>query len=169
MPKARARRRCTDIPWAGRWLNVLCALILERVSELVLANIGVASALRARLARIFGRVLTVLPATLIGAMANRVLRRNLKILPEPERAFYREYFNEMIRLNLTKRLVVNQCRCMVDFIDNYHFQTEDLQTWGGRILILEAEDDRGWTGSERSALKSLYPKARSILSARVAI
>lgn len=132
----------------------------ERVSELILANIGVASTRRVMLARIFSHVLPVLPVALIDAMAKSVLSRSLSLLTEPERGFYREYFSKMISINLTKQLTVNQCRCMVDFIDNYQLRTEDLQTWSGRVLILEAEDDHGWNASERSALKSLYPSAQ---------
>ena len=132
----------------------------ERVSKLILANIGVASARRVKLARIFGHVLSVLPGALIGPMTNSMLTRNLSLLPEPERIFYREYFSKMVGLYLTKQLIVNQFRCLIDFIDNYRLQTEDLQNWGGRVLIMEAEDDRGWNTSERSALKKLYPRAQ---------
>jgi pimeloyl-ACP methyl ester carboxylesterase len=131
----------------------------EMVSESILANIGVASRRRIRLARIFGYVLSVLPSALIGTMVKSALGRNLSALPEPEREFYREYFAEMVKRYLTKELIINQLRCMFDFIDNYHFRVEDLKFWGGRVLILEAEDDRGWNASERAALKELYPQA----------
>ncbi len=66
----------------------------------------------------------------------------------------------MVKLYLTKELIINQLRCMFDFIDNYHFRAEDLKFWGGRVLIMEAEDDRGWNSSERAALKKLYPQAK---------
>ena len=132
----------------------------ERVSELILANIGVASTRRVKLARIFGHVLSVLPGALIGPMTNSLLARNMSLLPEPQRVFYREYFSKMVGLYLTKQLIVNQFRCLIDFIDNYPLRTEDLQNWGGRVLIMEAEDDRGWNASEQSALKNLYPGAQ---------
>ena len=132
----------------------------ERVSELILANIGVAGARRVMLARILSHVLSVLPGVLIGAMVKSVLNRNMSLLTEPERGFYREFFSKMVDLSLTKQLIVNQFRCMMDFIDNYQLRTEDLQTWGGRVLIMEAEDDRGCNASERSALKRLYPSAQ---------
>lgn len=132
----------------------------ERVSELILANIGVAGARRIKLARIFGHVLSVLPGALIGPMTKSILNRNMSLLPEPQRVFYREYFSKMVGQYLTKQLIVNQFRCLIDFIDNYPLRTEDLQNWGGRVLIMEAEDDRGWNASERSALKSLYPTAQ---------
>lgn len=132
----------------------------ERVSELILANIGVAGARRVMLARILSHVLPVLPGALIGAMVKSMLNRNLSLLREPERVFYREYFSKMVGLCLTKQFIVNQFRCLIDFIDNYQLRTEDLQTWDGRVLIMEAEDDRGWNASERSALKSIYPSAK---------
>ncbi|MGD0571865.1 MAG: alpha/beta hydrolase [Sedimentisphaerales bacterium] len=132
----------------------------ERVSELILANIGVAGARRIKLARILSHVLSVLPGALIGPMVKSMLTRNLSLLTEPERVFYREYFSKMVGLYLTKQLIVNQFRCLIDFIDNYRLQTENLQNWGGRVLIMEAEDDRGWNASERSALKGLYPGAQ---------
>jgi pimeloyl-ACP methyl ester carboxylesterase len=132
----------------------------EKVSELILANIGVAGARRIMLARILSHCLSVLPGALIGPMTKSMLTRNLSLLPEQERAFYREYFSKMVGLYLTKQLIVNQFRCLIDFIDNYPLKTEDLQNWGGRVLIMEAEDDRGWNASERTALKNLYPGAQ---------
>ena len=132
----------------------------EKVSKLILANIGVAGARRAMLARILSHTMSVLPGALIGPMVKNMLNRNLSLLTEPERIFYREYFSKMVGLYPMKQLIVNQFRCLIDFIDNYQFQTEDLQNWGGRVLIMEAEDDRGWNASERSALKRLYPTAQ---------
>jgi pimeloyl-ACP methyl ester carboxylesterase len=132
----------------------------ERVSHLLLANIAVAATPRVMGARVLSRLLPLLPEALIRAMLTAALRRNLIALAEPERDFYTDYFSELVHQSISKPLFINQCRCMLDFIENYHFSPDDLNAWRGKTLIIEAADDRGWNAAERAAVRALYPVAQ---------
>ena len=131
----------------------------NRVRELVLANIAVASRWRAAMARLLGVLLPVLPSGLLRKLMKAGLARNLATMEAAEREFYTSFFSEMVDQYLTKEFLVNQFRCLLDFLNHYHFDSGDMTKWGGRILILEAADDRGWNVNERAAMRRLYPQA----------
>jgi pimeloyl-ACP methyl ester carboxylesterase len=132
----------------------------DQVRTVALANIGVPSAQRMRLARLLMLLLTLIPGRAARSLFEARIRRNLASLPEEERIFYTHYLAELSSKYLTKGYLLNQLRCMQDFVDRYHLAPQDLLGWPGRILILESQDDTGFTVAERRALRELYPQAQ---------
>ena len=61
---------------------------------------------------------------------------------------------------LGKADLVARYALAVDFDRNARFTPDDLQSWPGRILILEGDDDPIAEAPAREALKALHPQAR---------
>lgn len=73
--------------------------------------------------------------------------------------FWRAYFDDIIT-SMTRADYLSRIQVCIDFYQNYKFTRDDLRTWRGKMLIIEADNDAYVSARQRAALKALYPKAR---------
>jgi len=130
----------------------------ERVSTLILSHGGVPRPDRARRIRRFLRVLPWIPPSALRFLAGAGVA---KLLPgsHPELGFWKSFFKDSFAA-LSKDDLVARYQAVADFDENYRFTREDLQSWSGRVLILDSDDDPLVPAWERKALRELYPQAR---------
>lgn len=76
-----------------------------------------------------------------------------------EEKFWREYFEEVVR-TYKKEDIISSLQSMLDFIYKYKFENGFLNSWNGKILILEADDDHAFSEKQKECLKLLYKNAR---------
>ncbi|WP_227379812.1 alpha/beta fold hydrolase [Haladaptatus halobius] len=83
---------------------------------------------------------------------------------EAEKEFWLTFSREMFESRrMNKELMLSQTDVLIDYFENYRFTKDDLETWDGAILIIEAENDRIVSDKERQDLKELYPQVKTIL------
>ena len=72
--------------------------------------------------------------------------------------WFKGYFREL-KSSLTKDVIITHIDLMTDFVRNYTFHPDDLETWDGQMLITVSEDDvvLGYF----DGLRRLYPTADS--------
>ncbi len=72
--------------------------------------------------------------------------------------WFKCWFKE-IKAKLTKGTIITHIDLMIDFVRNYEFDSSDLSSWKGRILITVAEDDvvlKYFDGLKRLYLNAEY-------------
>ena len=72
--------------------------------------------------------------------------------------WFKSYFRENVS-NLQKDSILTHFDLMMDFSRNYEFHADDLDSWGGELLITVSVDDvvRGYF----EGMKELYPQAET--------
>ena len=129
----------------------------ERVDKLVLDGFGLYQPGSLRLAKLFFK----LPVSWMKAHYRRVFRRLLAGANEADRAFYQAYVEELLTHLHTNETLTGQFKLLFDIFDR-------AQEYGmyqpvekpGKVLLILAEDDRGFKPAEREALKASYPGAQ---------
>jgi len=130
----------------------------NRVKKLVLDHAGVPRRDRTKKYRFYGKILSFLPLALIHIPLK--LGKSISLLGMPNRrAFWNTYFDEIIAA-LRKEDYLSRIQICIDFDQNYTFARDDLLSWSGSMLIIEADNDAYVSLKEREALKVLYPKAQ---------
>jgi pimeloyl-ACP methyl ester carboxylesterase len=99
-----------------------------------------------------------MPESLLLSQVRRQFQRLLK--NDPHRDFWLSYFEEAEIANLGEHGLANKYACMRDLISNYSVSPEKISKWPGKVLILETDDETGFTQGERKALRALYRNAR---------
>jgi len=132
----------------------------ERVRSLILANTLVPPRSMLRLSRVFLALLPLVPLGWLRALRERALARafsGLPSVPPEDQAFWRDY-----RHGLVSRLSKAEMRDMywlgIDLVESFRFTPEDLDSWPGRILILESDEDL-LAPEQRAGLRRCYPRA----------
>jgi len=128
----------------------------DRVDKLVLDGFGLYTASSLRAAKFFFK----LPAAWLKAYYRRRFRTLLAGADEATRAFYQAYVEEPFTRLHTNETLMGQMKLLIDFFD--HPDEYDLfrpVERPGQVLLILAEDDRGFKSSEREALKASYPGA----------
>lgn len=141
--------------------HVLIRRCPQVVDKLILGSFGLYSPLTGRRVRTFVRILKIMPYSITRASYQRRMLRGLDISDPQERAFMRAYIEELFTIQLSKQAFVGQMSLLGDLIDHageYHV-FEPLER-PGKVLILQADDDRGFTPEEQQALLSTYPGAQ---------
>jgi pimeloyl-ACP methyl ester carboxylesterase len=128
----------------------------ERTASLVLANIAHYGRLRAALIRGLLPLIPRLPRWLAGQRMRATFNRLLK--SHPEKQFWVSLLCAEIDQAGADGLS-NRARCMRDAMDRFPSAPADLRGWNGPVLILESDDETGFTKRERLALRRLYPNA----------
>lgn len=137
--------------------HVFVRLQPQRVDKLVLDGFGLYTPSHTRAARLFFK----LPSRLIYAYYRRVFRVLLKNIDPSEKAFMSAYIEELFTRLHSRETFLGQFNLLIDIFDHAEqyrvFQPVERQ---GRVLLVLAEDDRGFSPAEREALKASYPGAR---------
>jgi pimeloyl-ACP methyl ester carboxylesterase len=138
----------------------------ERVRSLILANTLVLPRRMLRLSRVFLALLPLVPLGWLRALRERALARafsGVPSVPPEDQAFWGEYQH-----GLVSRLSKAEMRAMywlgIDLVESFRFTPEDLDSWPGRILILESDEDL-LAPEQRAELRGCYPGPKSTRSA----
>jgi pimeloyl-ACP methyl ester carboxylesterase len=133
----------------------------DRVDRLTLSGFGIYNERNARWGKLLFRAFELLPYGFIRAFYLPRIGRMLADADPEERAFMQAYTEELFHRLHTKTTMVGQFKLLVDLIENagVYGVFEPVER-PGRVLILAAEDDAGFTPAERQTLISLYPGAQ---------
>lgn len=136
--------------------HVFIRLYPSRVDKLVLDGFGLYTPGHTRAAKLFFK----LPFPVLKWYYRRVFRRLLAGTGDAG-LFMRAYVEELFEVLHTRETLMGQFYLLFDIFDQ-------VEAYGifkpverpGRVLLMLAEDDRGFTPAEREALKISYPGAR---------
>ncbi len=104
------------------------------------------------------RTLSLLPEGLLRWMMGKRLSGLLPAKTDETAALHAVY-EEMIQYRLTKADMLGVLWRTADFHDR-SFSSRDLSSWGGRVLLLLADNDPGTPDEVRARLQGLYPQAK---------
>ena len=129
----------------------------DRVDKLVLDGFGLYTPSSLRVAKLFFK----LPPGWLRAYYRRRFRSLLARADEATRAFYQAYVEELFTRLHTTETLIGQFKLLLDFFDKSdeygNFRPVERP---GQVLLILAEDDRGFKPAEREALKASYPGAQ---------
>ncbi len=128
----------------------------ERTNSLVLANIAHYGKLRAAFIRGLLPLIPRLPRWLARRRIRSTFNRLLK--GHPEKGFWVSLLCAEID-QLGADGASNRLRCLRDAMDRFPATPSDLRGWNGPVLLLESDNETGFTKRERLALRRLYPNA----------
>ena len=129
----------------------------ERTSSLVLANIAHFGKLRAAFIRGLLPLIPRLPRWLARRRMRSTFNRLLKSHPE------KEFWVSLLSAELDQLGpddMSNRLQCLRDAMAGFPASAADLHGWNGPVLLLESDNETGFTKRERMALRRLYPNAQ---------
>jgi pimeloyl-ACP methyl ester carboxylesterase len=132
----------------------------ERVRSLILTN-TVVPRLLLWPARIFLTLLPFVPLGWLQALRERMLARafyGVPGVPQGDQTFWRDYQHALVS-RLSREDLRDMGRLGIDLVESYRFAPDELASWPGRVLILEADEDIV-TREQRAELRRRYPQAR---------
>ncbi len=139
--------------------HVFVRLYPERVDKLILDGFGLYSPASFRMR--VTKLLLKLPIALLKARYRSAIRRLLASADDDVRAFYQAYIEELLTKLHTDETLKGQFSLMLDIFDKAGeygvFQPVERP---GRVLLILAEDDRGFKPAEREAMIATYPGAQ---------
>ena len=133
----------------------------ERVRSLILTNTLVPPQRLLWPARIFLMLLPFVPLGWLQAHRERTLARafsGVPSVPPEDQAFWGQYQHGLVS-RLSKAEMRDMYRLGIDLMKSFRFTPEDLDSWPGRILILESDEDL-LAPEQRAELRRCYPRAR---------
>lgn len=130
----------------------------DRVSKLILVNTGVPDERLGRATKRGKPLVTLLPLGFLRLLVNAVLGKALSVRPQ-EQQFWQAMMHELVS-NQTRADLVSSFDETIDYRLNYHFSPDDLESWPGKVLILQSDDDPATKPAMRLALRNLYPQAQ---------
>ncbi len=131
----------------------------QRVRRLVLSTTAVPDANAVRRYEQQLAQISPVPDELVRAGA-KVQMLEMVAPPGEELAFWRAYLDELFSERLGKADVLSTYQCIIDFGMSYRLQPGDLDNWGGKLLLIESDDDATFDAAQRAALRGLYPQAQ---------
>ncbi len=131
----------------------------ERVSKLILLNTGIPDEQLGKAIRRGKRLLSLLPLGIVRFLVRKLLVKALSVRPE-EQLFWQAMLHELVA-HLTRADMVSTFDETIDYRLNYHFSSDDLAIWPGKVLILQSNDDPATTPAKRLALRQVYPQAQT--------
>jgi pimeloyl-ACP methyl ester carboxylesterase len=141
--------------------HVLVRCYPERVDKIILGSFGLYNERNARRGRSAIRMMNRLPWGLIKGSYRARMRKSLDIEDPGERAFMAAYLDDLFDIQLNKKIFMGQMNLIVDLID----QADEYKIFNpverpGRVLLMLASDDRGFSTDEQQALVDTYPGAQ---------
>ena len=129
----------------------------ERVDALIIANCAAYTPARMRLFRIMLPIMARLPHWVLAGFIRSAFKRLLK--DDSDREFWLQYVNQSEMMNRHSPGLRNQVLCMLDFLRQAATAPAKAGGWTGRVLILESDQETGFTPKERKNFRLLYPGA----------
>ncbi len=136
--------------------HVFIRLYPDRVDRLVLDAFGLYTPMHARLARLF----LSQPYPMLKSYYRGALKRLLANSAEADRLFMKAYVEELFTTLHTRETFLGQFKLLVDMFTHYEkYHAFQPVKRPGKVLLMLADDDRGFTPAEREALIATYPDA----------
>jgi pimeloyl-ACP methyl ester carboxylesterase len=111
------------------------------------------------LAKLLVGFFKILPEkTLIGMMKKQI-DKMVKMVPDDDKALSKAYFKEHFSGGVKKADVVGLFNYLADYHKNYGDVANRLESWPGKVLIMESDDDPRAPAKHRKALREAYPGA----------
>jgi pimeloyl-ACP methyl ester carboxylesterase len=133
----------------------------ERVRSLILTNTLVPRQGMLRVAKVFLKLLPLVPLPWLRTLRERGLSRAFRgvpSVPEEDQAFWRAYQHGLIS-RMTKEDMLDLYRLGVDLVQSCRIKPDDLASWQqGRTFILESDEDF-LAPEKRAELRRCYPTA----------
>ncbi len=136
----------------GIFAQTFAAAHPERVRGLILANTALYSPRRGRLVGAALRSAGYIPRRLVTSYLNARVRRLLA--DHRDREFWVEYFAHDEFARIGNRGAANRGQCVADSV-----ATVPAKVYEGPTLIIESDNESGFTLAERLAFKRSYPHA----------
>lgn len=126
----------------------------ECVEGLILANTAHYAPRRAKMVGAALRAARYLPARAItGFLSSRI---NRLLHGHPDRTFWLDYFAHDEFLRVGREGILNRAACIEDTAAHW---SGTQRRYEGPVLILESDNETGFTPDERAALRRSYPQA----------
>lgn len=137
--------------------HALVRLYPDRVDKIVLDGFGLYTASSLWAAKFFFKP----PPNWLKAYYRRRFRTLLAAADESTRAFYQAYVKELFTRLHTNETLMGQMKLLVDFFDHPdEYSLFRPVERPGQVLLILAEDDRGFKSTERETLIASYPGAQ---------
>jgi len=78
-----------------------------------------------------------------------------------DRELWLRFYSEAID-RLTRKRVQTLYRASIDFDRGYSDRSAALESWPGKMLLVEGSEDRVASKKSRDALKAAYPRAETV-------
>ncbi len=130
----------------------------ERISHLVIANTSHPDPNYARRLRGRLRLVRIMPIGLLHYLTQKRLAQYSNPAHRKTKGFYDAYLIEHSLYYTTRAWIANHYRLIIDFCLHEQFTSTDLASWGGKILLVESEDDL-FPDTTSETLRALYPQA----------
>ena len=141
----------------GIFAQCFTQMFPDRVESLILANVANYSRWRGKLIKAIVSSARYLPRKavvgLLGARVNSLLKGHA------DRGFWLAYFTEDELARVGSEGIVNRGACIDDAIEHWSSATKPMKPWDGPILILESDNETGFTTAERKAFRDHYAHA----------
>ena len=129
----------------------------DRVDGLILANVANYSHRRGKLIKAILRSASYLPKkAVIGLLRARI---NSLLKGHADRDFWIAYFTEDEMARVGFEGIVNRGACIDDAIEHWSSAAKPMKPCKGPILILESDNETGFTAAERKAFRDLHAHA----------
>lgn len=153
--------------WGGMLAQVLVRQAPDRVDRLILSHTLPTAPpgdeehaqKTIRMMRVMMKLLPFLPWFVLRKLLMKRVSVHYAMLPDDAFRFWWNYFEKELARSTKEELAATYL-AMIDFFTLSPFRPDDLSAWKGKILILESDGDRASNEKNRTALKSLYPKAK---------
>lgn len=137
--------------------HVLVRLRPDCVDKLVLDAFGLYTKGHVLAARLF----LMLPFALLKAYYRRALRRLMATTKDDDARFFALYMDEVMDRLHTRETLLGQFKLLLDVFDHAaEYGTFRPVDRPGQVLLMLAEDDRGFSPQERQSLIDTYPGAK---------
>lgn len=132
-----------------------------KVDKLVLSSFGLYTRRNVRMANLYVWLFSLMPEGFMRSVYLPKIKIMLEGVDADEQAFMQAYFEELFAVLHTKKTMMGQFRLIPDMAR----YAEELGLFTpverpGKVLILQAGDDRGFTQDEQAALRNTYPGAQ---------
>ena len=129
----------------------------ERVDGLILANVANYSLRRGKMIKAILRSARYLPKKAIIGLLR--VRTNRLLKGHADCDFWIAYFTEDEMTRVGSEGIVNRGACIDDAIEHWSSAAKPMKRWNGPILILESDNETGFTAAEREAFRDFYAHA----------
>lgn len=142
----------------GIFAQAFAMTFFDRIDGLVLANVADYSLRRGAIVRAILASAHRLPKSAVVSLMSARLHRLLK--GHPDRDFWLAYFTGDELRRLGSQGIANRGACVGDSIAHWSSSSTPSEKYRGPTLILESDNDTGFTAGERRAFRASYPQAR---------
>jgi len=141
----------------GMFAQCFAITFPDRVDGLMLANVANYSLRRGRMIKAILNSARYLPKKAVIRLLRARINRLLK--DHADRDFWLAYFTEDEMARVGCEGIVNRGACINDAIEHWSCAAKPMKPWKGPVLILESDNETGFTPSERKAFRDLYAHA----------